>query len=127
MKLLKLAAFAAVILLAGCATTSQPPVLAAQVKKACAVAQPTVASLQALSADMTNTQQADLGQASFVIDHVCTATVPALPQNLTQFVQTAFPLVIKIVAGSSLDQQTKRTTVIALTVAQAAVSAAMAQ
>lgn len=127
MKLFKLAAFAAVILLAGCATTGQPPDLAAQVKKACAVAQPTVASLQALSADMTNTQQADLGQASFVIDHVCTATVPALPQNLTQFVQTAFPLVIKIVAGSSLDQQTKTTTVIALTAAQVAVSAAMTQ
>lgn len=135
MRSLKFAAFAAffssLVLLAGCASTQSADQavvsVSAQVNKACIVAMPTLNSLTATSDQLTEDQRAKLQQAESVIVPICTIAEDHSPQSVQQLVQTAFPLVIGLVAGSSMDQPTKTKTVILLTAAQVAVSAALAQ
>lgn len=134
-----LAALAAAFLLSACASTSttaqQDPAvvtakLVAQVKKACAVVQPTILSLQAQQAVLTADQLADLSTASALADKVCTAAAASATVEVTSvgdFVQAAFPVIIKIVNAAPLDPANKAAASAALTVAQVAVSAALAQ
>lgn len=133
-----LAALAAACLLSACVTTTtvstDPAVVTAnivtQVKKACAVVQPTILSLQAQTAVLTADQVADLGTASALADKVCAAAAASSTVETTSvadFVQAAFPVVIKIVNAAPLDPAAKATASAALTVAQVAVSAALAQ
>ena len=133
-----LAALAAAFLLSACAstspTTTDPAVTAAklviQVKKACAVVQPTILSLQAQQAVLTADQLADLSTASALADKVCTAAAASATVEVTSvgdFVQAAFPVIIKIVNAAPLDPANKAAASAALTVAQVAVSAALAQ
>lgn len=133
MKSLLCAAFAAIcVAFAGCASTaSQTPaeVLAnveVQVKKACAVANPTLLSLQAMSAQMTVDQVADLTKASAIITEVCSASVPPIA-SVQGLVNVAVPAAIRIIAASPMKDADKTTAEIALTAASVAVSAALAQ
>lgn len=132
-----LAALAAAFLLSACASTQpaqQDPAvvtakLVAQVKKACTVVQPTILSLQAQQAVLTADQLADLSTASTLADKVCTAAASATVEitSVSDFVQAAFPVIIKIVNAAPLDPANKAAASAALTVAQVAVSAALAQ
>ncbi len=133
MKRFALAAAAVCLFLSGCATTGiQTPAeiaanVAIQVKKACAVAQPTLASLQVMQSQLTADQQADVAKAASIVTEVCSASLPAAPQSVSDLVQTAFPLVIKLIDASPMAAQDKTTVIVALTAAQIAVSAALAQ
>lgn len=132
-----LAALAAAFLLSACATTStgtaDPAAATAkivtQVKKACAVVQPTILSLQAQTAVLTADQITDLATASALADKVCAAAAAAQVEttSVADFIQAAFPVVIKIVNSAPLDPANKAAASAALTVAQVAVSAALAQ
>lgn len=132
-----LAALAAAFLLSACAstTTQQDPAvvtakLVTQVKKACAVVQPTILSLQAQQAVLTADQLADLNTASTLATKVCTAAAASSsvePKSVADFVQAAFPVIIQIVNAAPLDPANKAAASAALTVAQVAVSAALAQ
>lgn len=133
-RLALLAAVAAALLLSACASTGtvKTPAeiqanLAVQMQKACAVAQPTIASMQSMQSQLTVDQQADLAKAAEVAAHVCTANLPPAPQTIAEFVQAAFPVVIKIVDASPLLPQDKALASIALTAAQIGLSAALAQ
>lgn len=133
MKRIVLAAIAVCLFLSGCSTTgTQTPAeiaanVAVQVKKACAVAQPTLASLQMMQSQLTADQQADVAKAETIVTGICSATVPVAPQSVAELVQTAFPLVIKLIDASPMAAQDKTTAIVALTAAQIAVSAALAQ
>jgi hypothetical protein len=132
MKKIMLLVAAGVAMLAGCASTGSqtPPQVVAnihvQVVKACAVAQPTVLSLQAMAPQMTADQQADLAKASSVVTQVCSAPAPAI-NSVQDFVNVAVPAAIKVIGASSMNDQDKVTAQIALAAASVAVSAALAQ
>lgn len=134
MKAVFIAAAAAVcVAFSGCAstgTTQTPAQILAnfqtQVTKACAVANPTLLSLQAMSAQLTVDQQADLAKASAVVSTVCSAPAPAI-NSVQDFVNVAVPAAIKIIAASPMKDADKTTAEIALTAASIAVSAALAQ
>jgi hypothetical protein len=121
-----------VALVSGCASTgSQSPAQVAaevhtQVVKACSVIQPTLASLNAMQAQLPADVQADLGKAQPIVASVCSA--PAVQVTSVQdLVNVAFPAAIKIVAASPMKDADKTTAEIALTAASVAVSAALAQ
>lgn len=97
-----------------------------QVTKACAVASPTLLSLQAMSSQLTVGQQTDLAKASEVVTAVCSAPAPAI-NSVQDFVNVAVPAAIKIIAASPMKDADKTTAEIALTAASIAVSAALAQ
>ena len=132
-KMLLLAAgVVASLAFAGCASTgSQSPAQVAadvhtQVVKACAVIQPTMASLAAMQARLPADVQADMAKAQPIVSGVCSA--PAIQiVSVQDLVNVAFPLAIKIVAASPMKDADKTTTEIALTAANVAVSAALAQ
>ena len=132
-KMLLLAAgVAASLAFAGCASTgSQSPAQVAadvhiQIVKACAVIQPTMASLAAMQAQLPADVQADMAKAQPIISAVCSA--PAIQiASVQDLVNVAFPLAIKIVASSPMKDADKTTAEIALTAANVAVSAALAQ
>jgi hypothetical protein len=132
MKKIMLLAAGLVALVSGCATTgSQTPaeVLAniqVQVTKACAVANPTLLSLQAMSTQMTADQAADLVKASTIVTEVCSAKAPAI-NSVQDLVNVAVPAAIRIIAASPMKDADKTTAEIALTAASVAVSAALAQ
>lgn len=132
-KMLLLAAgVAASFAFSGCASTgSQSPAQVAadvhtKVAKACAVIQPTMASLAAMQAQLPADVQADMAKAQPIISVVCSA--PAIQiASIQDLVNVAFPLAIKIVAASPMKDADKTTAEIALTAANVAVSAALAQ
>lgn len=135
--LLAAALAAGALLLSGCATTAttQTPAqiqanLASQVKKACSVVQPTIVSLQAQTAVLTEDQISDLTNAATLADKVCTAVADATavePASISDFIQAAFPVIIKIVNAAPIDPASKASASAALVVAQVALSAALAQ
>ena len=134
-----LAAVAAAFLLSACASTSTATLtpeqvtanLVAQVNKACAVVQPTIVSLQAQTSVLTTDQLTDLASASALATKVCTAAASATATvdsaSVTDFIAAAFPVVIKIVNAAPLDAASKASASAALTVAQIALSAVLAQ
>lgn len=132
MKKLMLLAASLVALVSGCASTgAQSPaeVLAnvhVQVAKACAVAKPTLLSLQAMSVQMTADQVAELAKASSIVSEVCSASVPPIA-SVQDLVNVAVPAAIRIIAASPMKDADKTTAEIALTAASVAVSAALAQ
>ena len=132
-KMLLLAAgVAASLAFAGCASTgSQSPTqvaadVHAQVVKACAVIQPTMASLAAMQAQLPADVLADMAKAQPIVSAVC--SVPAVQiASVQDLVNVAFPAAIKIVAASPMKDADKATAEIALTAANVAVSAALVQ
>ncbi|VWC89618.1 hypothetical protein BLA17378_04476 [Burkholderia aenigmatica] len=132
MKSLMLLCAAGAAMLAGCASVApadQSQVLAnvkTQVVKACAVATPTLVSLEAMSPQMTTSQVADLDKASQVIGQACSATSINIA-SVQDFVNVAIPAAIRVISASSLSEQDKTTAEIALTAASVAVSAALVQ
>jgi len=131
-KVLLAAALAAgALLLSGCATTTSltpSENLAKQVQKACAVVQPTILSLKAQSAQLSQEQVEDLVKADGIATKVCAAaaTVP-VPTSVTDLIQSAFPVLIQIVNAAPLLPSDKATVSVALTAAQVALSVALAQ
>jgi hypothetical protein len=121
-----------VALVAGCATTgSQTPAevpanVQTQVTKACAVANPTLLSLQAMATQMTADQAADLVKASTIVTEVCSAKAPEI-NSMQDLVNFAVPAAIRIISASPMKDADKTTAEIALTAASVAVSAALAQ
>lgn len=131
MKSLMLLAAAGAAMLAGCASApaDQVQVLAnvkTQVVKACAVAMPTLASLEAMKPQMTADQAANLDKASGIVSQVC-ATTSLNIASVQDLVNVAVPAAIKVISASNLSDQDKMTAEIALTAASVAVSAALAQ
>lgn len=128
------AGFVALATFAGCASTAtQTPaqVLAnvhMQAVKACAVATPTLASLEAMRPQLVATSPAlatDLDEADKYVTLACSST-PTLA-SIQDLANYAMPLAIKIIAASPMADQDKMTAEIALTAASVAVSAALAQ
>lgn len=126
-------AAAALLLSAGCSTTSpQTPAeiaanLSKQVAKTCAVVQPTIASLQARSAQLTVEQVEDLAKASDLATKVCTEPALPAPTSIANLIQSAFPVLIQIVNAAPLLPSDKATVSVALTAAQVALSVALTQ
>lgn len=135
MKRIIAAALAAgALLLSGCATTTnQTPAditanLAKQVQKACAVVQPTIASLKLQSAQLSQEQVEDLAKADDIATKVCTAAAAVpVPTSVADLIQSAFPVLIQIVNAAPLLPGDKATVSVALTAAQVALSVALAQ
>ncbi len=120
--------------LSACASTgsTQTPAqvaaaVQAQISKACAVASPTLASLQAMSSQMTVDQQAALNKISAGAAELCTSNGAINTSSINAFVQTAMPAAIQAISQSSLSAQDKTTVEIGLLAFQTALSAALAQ
>ena len=138
MKKVLLAVLLAVVALAGCAVPAAAPQtpaqiqanLVAQVKKACLVVQPTIRSLQAQTTVLTEDQINDLANAATLANNVCTEVASATAvesTSVSDFIQAAFPVVIRIVNTAPIDPASKASVSAALTVAQVALSVALAQ
>ncbi len=103
-------------LFAGCATTEQRgPTLAEIRDTACPIALGVVIGLQ-VSPDIGEPVKARLAEIEPVIDTACAAT-SALP-DLRVMSDVAFPVILKLVAESSMTPEQKQTTVIAITTAR---------
>lgn len=130
-KMLLLAAGVVTLALSACASApaSQTQVLAnvkTQVVKACAVATPTIASLEAMRPQMTATQAADLDKASLIVGNACSASSVSIA-SAQDLVNVAVPAAIKVIGASSMPEQDKTTAQIALTAAAVAISAELAE
>lgn len=126
-----LAAGALALALSACASApaDQAQVLAnvkTQVTKACLVATPTIASLEAMKPQMTVAQAADLDKAAGIVSQACSMASLNIA-SVQDLVNVAVPAAIKVISASNLSEQDKTTAEIALTAASVAVSAALAQ
>lgn len=97
-----------------------------QVAKACMVATPTIASLDAMKTQMTQDQSADLAKVEAIVIPACSAQSVSV-KSVQDLVNVAMPLAIKIIASSPMKDADKTTAEIALTAASVAVSAVLAQ
>lgn len=131
MKMLKLAACAAFLFLAGCATTQGPVDFATTATKVCSVVQPALVSVQTVAPQLTPPlaadQQANLDKAAVVVTGFCAATATANAQSAGQLMQTAFPLLMGVVANSSLPDSSRNALLLGLVATQAAASAILAK
>lgn len=124
----------AVLALSACASTqpaNQTPaeVLAnvhTKAVKLCAIATPTLASLEAMKPQMTPDMAANLDKASPIVSSACSASAAPIA-SVQDLVNVAVPAAIKIIAASPMKDADKTTAEIALTAASVAVSAALAQ
>lgn len=133
-RLAVLAAVAAACVLSACAVdarTRTPAAIAAdltrQVGQACAVVQPTIATLQAQPAQLTDDQLADLSKAADLAGKVCTMPIITAPTSIADLAQFAVPVVIRIINASPLLPADKAAVSLALNAAQLALSAVLAQ
>ncbi|WP_446333583.1 hypothetical protein [Burkholderia pseudomallei] len=129
--LMLLAACVVALALSACASApaDQAQVLTnvkTQVVKACAVATPTLASLEAMKPQMTADQAADLDKAAGIVSQTC-AMASLNIASVQDLVNVAVPAAIKVIAASSMSDSDKTTAEIALTTASVAISVALAQ
>lgn len=118
---------AASIFFAGCSTAPQVAgAFQAQVAKACAVVQPTLLSVQAMTAQ-DPAQQAVLGKLVTDNAAVCAANASLDPSSVTALVNTSIPAAIQVVGLLPIDDAAKVSVQIGLIAFQTALSAAIAQ
>jgi hypothetical protein len=97
-----------------------------QAVKLCAIATPTLASLEAMKPQMTPVMAADLDKASPIVASACSASAAPVA-SVQDLVNVAVPAAIKIIAASPMKDADKTAVEIALTAASVGVSAALAQ
>jgi hypothetical protein len=126
-RMLLAAGLAASIFFAGCANA--PKVAGdfqAQVAKACAVVQPTLLSVQAMTVS-DPTQQVIIGQVVKLNGSVCAANASVDPSNVSELVNTSIPAAVQVIALLPIDDAAKAGAQIGLMAFQVALSAALAQ
>lgn len=132
MKRLLMLALAAIVSLAGCATVSPgtPSDLKAQVGKACAVVQPTLASVQAMTPAAQEAQQQVLAKLVADSKAFCDAAAASgdlSTGSLTDFVNAGVPAALRALAVVPMDPAVKTEVQVGLVAFQVAVSAAVQQ
>jgi hypothetical protein len=126
-KLMLLCAAGILALAAGCSTV--PKVAAnvqTQIAKACAVVQPTLLSVQAMTA-ADPAQQLILAQVVKDNAAVCAAATSVDVASVTDLINTSIPAAIQVVALLPIDGAAKTGAQIGLMAFQVALSAALAQ
>lgn len=121
------AAVAALALVSGCANS--PQVVAdfkTQVVKACAVVQPTLLSVQAMTAD-DPVKAGVLAQLITDNSAVCAAGASIDPTSVQALVGTSIPAAIKVLGVLPIDANVKQTAQLGLMAFQVALSASLAQ
>lgn len=128
MKAFFIAAIAAVCVgFAGCASVAQDAgTFQAQVAKACAVVQPTLLSVQAMTAS-DPVQQLILGQVVKDNSALCAANASLDPSTVSSLVNTSIPAAVQVVGSLPIDGAAKTSVQIGLMAFQVALSAALAQ
>lgn len=117
----------AVFAIAGCVNTARVAGnLQTQVAKACAVVQPTLLSVQAMTVT-DPAQQLILGQLVADNAALCTANASINPTSVTALINTSIPAAIQVLALLPVDQAAKTTAQIGLIAFQTALSAALMQ
>lgn len=139
MKITRLAALAAffssVILLAGCASTQGVDQTAqsfsATASRICAVVQPTLSSVTAeagvLNPPLAQADQDKLARATTVAATFCSTTTAATSQSAQGMLNTVFPVVMGIVANSSLNASSRNALLLSLVGVQTAANVLIAQ
>lgn len=138
MRIIKTAAtaalFSSLLILAGCATqnanqTAQS--FSATATRICAVVQPTLASVTAeaglLNPPLTADQQAQLAKATTVADSFCATTTVATGETAQGMMNNVFPVVMGIVANSSLNASSRNALLLSLVGVQTAANVLIAQ
>jgi len=126
-KMLLAAGLAALVFFAGCANA--PKVAAdfqTQVAKACAVVQPTLLSVQAMTVS-DPAQQVIIGQVVKLNGSVCAANASVDPFSVAALVNTSIPAAVQVIALLPIDEAAKSGAQIGLMAFQVALSAALAQ
>jgi outer membrane murein-binding lipoprotein Lpp len=126
-RMLLAAGLAASLIFAGCANA--PKVAGdfqAQVAKACAVVQPTLLSVQAMTVN-DPAQQVIIGQVVKLNGSVCAANASVDPSNVSALVNTSIPAAVQVIALLPIDEAAKSGAQIGLMAFQVALSAALAQ
>lgn len=106
---------------------AQTAAVQVQVAKACAVANPTLADLQAMQTPSTSTTPTAIDKVAADMKLACAASASIDTASLNDLIQTAIPAAIQVVNGSSLTQDKKTGIEIGLLAFQTALSAALAQ
>lgn len=126
--------FSSVILLAGCATqnANQATVnFSATATRICAVVQPTVASINAeakiLQPPLDLNQQEALQKATAASDTFCSTVTNATSQSAQGMLNNVFPVVMGIVANSSLNASSRNALLLSLVGVQTAANVLIAQ
>jgi hypothetical protein len=128
LSMLLAAGFATLVLVAcGAVPTQTAAAVQVQIGKACAVAVPTLADLQAMQAPSTSTTPTAIDKMASDTQFVCAASATVDTTSLSDLVQTAIPAAIQVVTASSLPQDKKTAIQIGLLAFQTALSAALAQ
>jgi hypothetical protein len=118
---------ASALLFAGCAaTTAVATNFQTQVAKACAVVQPTLLSVQAMTVSDPS-QQLILGQVVKDNAALCAANVSIDPSTVSNLVNTSIPAAVQVVGLLPIDDAAKTSVQIGLMAFQVALSAALAQ
>lgn len=126
-KMLLAAGLAALMFFAGCANAPQVASnFQTQVAKACAVVQPTLLSVQAMTVS-DPAQQVIIGQVVKLNGSVCDANASVDPSNVTALVNTSIPAAVQVIALLPIDEAAKSGAQIGLMAFQVALSAALAQ
>ena len=126
-KLCLAAGLVAALAFAGCANAPQVAGnFQVQVAKACAVVQPTLLSVQAMTVS-DPTQQVIIGQVVKLNGSVCAANASVDPSNVFALVNTSIPAAVQVIALLPIDEAAKSGAQIGLMAFQVALSAALAQ
>jgi hypothetical protein len=126
-KMLLTAGLAALMFFAGCANAPQVAgEFQTQVAKACAVVQPTLLSVQAMTVS-DPTQQVIIRQVVQLNGSVCAANASVDPSNVFALVNTSIPAAVQVIALLPIDEAAKSGAQIGLMAFQVALSAALAQ
>lgn len=127
--------FSSLLLLTGCASTQGAHQAAqsfsATATRICAVVQPTLASVTAeaglLNPPLTADQQAQLAKATTVADTFCATTAAATGATAQGMLNATIPVVMGIVANSSLNASSKNALLLSLVGVQTAANVLIAQ
>ncbi|WOD18663.1 YajG family lipoprotein [Paraburkholderia kirstenboschensis] len=126
-KMLPAAGLAALVFFAGCANAPQVAGnFQTQVAKACAVVQPTLLSVQAMTVS-DPAQQVIIGQVVKLNGSVCAANASVDPSSVVALVNTSIPAAVQVIALLPIDEAAKSGAQIGLMAFQVALSAALAQ
>ena len=138
MRIIKTAAtaalFSSLLILTGCATqnanqTAQS--FSATATRICAVVQPTLASVTAeaglLNPPLTADQQGQLAKATTVADTFCATTTAATGATAQGMLNATIPVVMGIVANSSLDPSSRNALLLSLVGVQTAANVLISQ
>src|SRR5690242_14289709 len=106
-KMLLAAGLAALMFFAGCANAPQVASnFQTQVAKACAVVQPTLLSVQAMTVS-DPAQQVIIHQVVQLNGSVCAANASVDPSNVSELINTSIPAAVQVIALLPIDEAAK--------------------